>query len=63
MKIVRTLGIAIHLKDEIKKKNAYNDILGVFNPNIPIPGLEWVSVFVSLDWVGFLALNRANEKV
>ena len=39
------------------------DILGVFNPTVPIPGLEWASVFASLAYVGFLALNMVIKKV
>ena len=38
-------------------------MLSVFNPTTPVPGLEWTSVFASLAWVGFLALNMAIKKV
>jgi hypothetical membrane protein len=43
--------------------SANKDILGIFNPTTPIPGFEWASVFASLAWVGFLALNMAIKKV
>jgi hypothetical protein len=43
--------------------SANKDILGVFNPTIPVPGFEWLSVFASLAYVGFLALNMVMKKV
>ena len=42
---------------------ANKDILAAFNPTTPVPGLEWASVFASLAYVGFLALNMAIKKV
>jgi fluoride ion exporter CrcB/FEX len=33
------------------------ELLAVFNPTIPIPAMEWASVFASLLWVLFLANN------
>lgn len=35
----------------------YKDLLADFNPGIPVPGLEWASVFAALAWVGALSYN------
>jgi hypothetical membrane protein len=41
----------------------YHDILAVLNPTIPVPGLEWASVFASLVWVGLLAYIMKKNQV
>lgn len=41
----------------------YKDILAVLNPTIPVPGIEWASVFASLAWVGFLAYIMKKNQV
>jgi Protein of unknown function (DUF998) len=33
----------------------YKDILGQFTPTMPVPGLEWTTVFASLAWIGALS--------
>ncbi len=33
----------------------YKDILGQFTPTMPVPGLEWTTVFASLAWIGVLS--------
>lgn len=39
------------------------DILAVFNPTTPVPGLEWASTWLSLIWLALLALNMLIKKV
>lgn len=39
---------------------AYKEHLDNFNPAIPVPGLEWASVFMALVWVGALSYNMAK---
>lgn len=38
----------------------YKDLLADFNPPIPVPGLEWASVFTALVWVGALSVNMVK---
>ena len=35
----------------------FENVLASFHPTVPIPGIEWVSVFSSLIWVGLLSYN------
>jgi hypothetical membrane protein len=39
------------------------DILAVFNPTTPVPGLEWASTWLSMIWLALLALNMLIKKV
>ena len=39
------------------------NILAVFNPTTPVPGLEWACAFLSLLWVALLAVNMLIKKV
>lgn len=41
----------------------YKDVLADFRPPIPIPGLEWASVFSSLIWVGLLSYNMWRDGI
>jgi len=43
--------------------SADKNILAVFNPTVPVPGLEWASVFLSLAWIAILAINMLIKKV
>jgi hypothetical membrane protein len=42
---------------------SYKNILAVFNPTAAVPGLEWVSTFLSLCWLALLAVNMLIKKV
>jgi hypothetical membrane protein len=39
------------------------NILAVFNPTTPVPGLEWACAFLSMFWVALLALNMIIKRV
>ena len=40
----------------------YENALAGFNHTVPIPGIEWASVFSSLLWVGLLSYNMSKKK-
>lgn len=41
----------------------YKDLLTNFNPTIPVPGLEWLTVYTSLTWIALLSYNMWNKKI
>lgn len=41
----------------------YKDLLANFNPTIPVPGLEWLTVYTSLIWIALLSYNMWNKKI
>ncbi|MGA2676693.1 MAG: hypothetical protein ACLQG5_00835 [Methanobacterium sp.] len=41
----------------------YENALSGFNPTVPIPGIEWASVFSSLIWVGLLSFNMRRKRI
>ncbi len=41
----------------------YENVISVFHPTVPIPGIEWASVFSSLIWVGLLSFNMRRKKI
>ncbi len=43
--------------------SADKNILSVFYPTTPVPGVEWAAVFASLGWVALLAINMIIKRV
>ncbi len=41
----------------------YENVFADFHPIVPIPGIEWASVFFSLFWVGLLSFNMSRKKI
>lgn len=41
----------------------YHDALADFNPTIPLPGLEWASVYTSLIWIALLSFNMYQKRI
>ncbi len=41
----------------------FKDILGQFTPTLPVPGLEWTTVFTSIAWIGALSWIMTKEKL
>jgi hypothetical membrane protein len=41
----------------------HENALTSFHPTMPIPGIEWASVFSSLIWVGLLSYNMRRKRI
>lgn len=41
----------------------YHDALADFQPTIPLPGLEWASVYTSLIWIALLSYNMYQKRI
>lgn len=65
VRIVAYFGFLVIILDLIFQflLSSYQNILGNITPSVPIPGLEWISAFASLVWIGFLAFNMLIKKI
>lgn len=41
----------------------FQNALGSFHPNLPIPILEWASVYTSLIWIAIMSINMYKKRL
>ncbi|MCE5213357.1 MAG: DUF998 domain-containing protein [Methanobacterium sp.] len=67
MRIVALWGVIAIITDLIfvilLRLPQYHDSLADFHPTIPLPGLEWASVYASLIWIALISYNMYKKLV